>query len=97
MKVPHEPLFMPDQSLSRNFRTTSSIETLVLYGRHDRALLSLAFKVAEWTIANMQDPSGYFYFRKGGLIKNKVPLLHWGQATMLSALAALYRVGCRTR
>jgi hypothetical protein len=37
----------------------------------------------------MQDPSGYFYFRKGRIMLNKTPFLHWGQATMLAALALL--------
>jgi hypothetical protein len=37
----------------------------------------------------MQDPSGYFYFRKGRFFTNKTPFLHWGQSTMLAALAQL--------
>jgi hypothetical protein len=38
----------------------------------------------------MQDRSGYFYYRRypAGIV-NKVPTLHWGQATMFSALAGL--------
>lgn len=48
-----------------------------------------AEEVALWAIENMQDPSGYFYFRKTGGRINKTPLLHWGQATMLAALALL--------
>jgi len=48
-----------------------------------------AIKVAEWTIANMQDKSGYFYYRKYPMITNKTPTLHWGQATMFAALALL--------
>jgi len=37
----------------------------------------------------MQDPTGYFYYRKYPLITNKTPTLHWGQATMFAALALL--------
>ena len=48
-----------------------------------------AIKVAEWTIENMQDETGYFYYRKYPLITNKTPTLHWGQATMFAALALL--------
>jgi hypothetical protein len=40
----------------------------------------------------MQDPSGYFYYRKYPLITNKTPTLHWGQATMFAALALLDNV-----
>ena len=68
---------------------SQAIQTLV----HLRALhpesIPVAIKVAEWTIKNMQDGSGYFYYRKYPLVTNKTPTLHWGQATMLSALAAL--------
>ena len=48
-----------------------------------------AGQVALWAIGHMQDSSGYFYFRKGRFTTNKTPLLHWGQATMLAALALL--------
>jgi hypothetical protein len=53
----------------------------------------LAVKVAQWAIEHMQDGSGYFYYRRyaRGLV-NKTPTLHWGQATMMCALAALYQV-----
>ncbi len=40
----------------------------------------------------MQDRSGYFYYRRYGKhIVNKTPTLHWGQATMMSGLAGLYK------
>jgi hypothetical protein len=48
-----------------------------------------AEQVALWAIEHMQDPSGYFYFRKTPTATNKTPLLHWGQATMLAALTLL--------
>jgi hypothetical protein len=67
------------------------IETLTLLARARKAptLRKLAHRVAQWTIDNMQNPSGYFYFRKLPLITNRTPTLHWGQATMLHALACL--------
>jgi hypothetical protein len=49
----------------------------------------LAVKAAEWTINNMQDRSGYFYFRRYPIITAKTPYIHWGQATMFKALATL--------
>ncbi len=67
------------------------IETLTMLARAREApsLRKLAHRVAEWTVANMQDRTGYFYFRKLPLITNRTPTLHWGQATMLHALACL--------
>ncbi len=53
--------------------------------------LTLALKVAQWTIEHMQDSSGYFYYRRYPWAVNRTPTLHWGQATMLSALAGLYK------
>lgn len=50
---------------------------------------SWAEQVALWTIEHMQDPSGYFYFRKNRMITDRTPFLHWGQATMLAALTLL--------
>lgn len=71
---------------------SQGIQTLVNLRQYDDASVSIATKVAEWTIRNMQDPSGFFYYRKYPLITNKTPLFHWGQATMLAALAVLLGV-----
>ncbi len=72
--------------------SSQAIDTLVFFSDRDPGALSLALKVAQWTIANMQDESGYFYYRRysHGLV-NKTPTLHWGQATMMCALAGLYQ------
>jgi hypothetical protein len=71
---------------------SQAIDTLVFYSDRDPDSLPLALKVATWTIEHMQDRTGYFYYRRYPLgIVNKTPTLHWGQATMLCALAGLYR------
>lgn len=72
--------------------SSQAIDTLVYFNDLDAESLPLALKVAQWTIENMQDRSGYFYYRRySRWIVNKTPTLHWGQATMLCALAALYK------
>lgn len=72
--------------------SSQAIDTLVFFHEYDPESLTLARKVADWTIANMQDRSGYFYYRRYGRgIVNKTPTLHWGQATMMCALAGLHR------
>jgi len=69
---------------------SQAIDTLVFFKDLDGEALSLAAKVARWTIENMQDRSGYFYYRRySRFIVNKTPTLHWGQATMLCALSGL--------
>ena len=73
--------------------SSQAIDTLVFFHDRDPDSLPLALKVAQWTIANMQDRTGYFYYRRySPWLVNKTPTLHWGQATMLSALAGLYKL-----
>jgi rhamnogalacturonyl hydrolase YesR len=72
--------------------SSQAIDTLVFHSDRDPDSLALALKVAHWTIEHMQDRTGYFYYRRYPLgIANKTATLHWGQATMLAALAGLYR------
>jgi hypothetical protein len=72
---------------------SQAIDTLVFFCDLDPESLPLALKVAEWTIQNMQDRTGYFYYRRySRWLVNKTPTLHWGQATMLCALAGLYKL-----
>lgn len=71
---------------------SQAIDSLMFFRELDEHSPALALKVARWTIANMQDKTGYFYYRRySPWIVNKTPTLHWGQATMLSALAALHQ------
>jgi hypothetical protein len=72
--------------------SSQAIDTLVFFHDRDPEALPLALKVAQWTIEQMQDRTGYFYYRRysHGIV-NKTPTLHWGQATMLCALAGLYK------
>ncbi|HKV37986.1 MAG TPA: hypothetical protein VJX67_02145 [Blastocatellia bacterium] len=71
--------------------SSQAIDTLVFFRHRDPDALALALKVATWTINHMQDPTGFFYYRRYSRgIVNKTPTLHWGQATMLCALAGLY-------
>jgi hypothetical protein len=71
---------------------SQAIDTLVFFHQRDPEALALAAKVASWTIQHMQDRTGYFYYRRySRWLINKTPTLHWGQATMLCALAGLYK------
>lgn len=68
---------------------SQAIETLANFSEYDKTSLELALKVARWTIDNMQDKEGYFYYRQYPLIKAKTPMLHWAQATTYKALSLL--------
>ena len=68
---------------------SQSIDTLVNFAHRDVSALALALKVAKWSIENMQDRAGFFYYRQYPSIKARTPMLHWAQATMYRALSSL--------
>jgi uncharacterized protein YyaL (SSP411 family) len=54
------------------------------FGHH---YLDFARTIAEWTIRNMQDPDGHFYYHKYRFFTNKIPYIRWSDASMAHALA----------
>ena len=68
---------------------SQGIQSLVTLRALDTRSIPIAERVAQWTIENMQDRRGFFYYRKYSMITNKAPMLHWAQATMFLALALL--------
>ena len=47
----------------------------------------LAGKVLKWTIANMQDAKGYFYYQLKKGFSSKIPYMRWSNAFMFNALS----------
>lgn len=69
---------------------SQGIDTLANFADVNKESLKLAQKVAYWTIQNMQDSQGFFYYRQYPIgIKAKAPMLHWAQATTYKALTLL--------
>ena len=87
------PRYYNNKTLPFDIQCSSqAIDTLVFFHDYDSESLPLAVQVAKWTIDEMQDDTGYFYYRRySRRIVNKTPTLHWGQATMLCAFAGLYK------
>jgi hypothetical protein len=76
---------------------SQAIDTLASCSDDDPTCLKTSVSVANWTIDNMQDRTGYFYYRKYPMLTAKTPYIHWGQATMFKALANLSsRLASRT-
>jgi rhamnogalacturonyl hydrolase YesR len=69
-----------------------AIDTFCLFADHDPQAIELAERTARWTIENLQDPSGYFYYRQYPFTIARTPYFHWGQATMFKALSHLLLV-----
>ena len=73
-----------------DFFKNNFFESLANFSEYDKSAIELAKKVAKWTIDNMQDKKGYFYYRQYPIgIKAKTPMLHWAQATTYKALSLL--------
>jgi hypothetical protein len=51
--------------------------------------LTFAETIAQWTIKNMQDKKGFFYYRKLKNYTHKIPYMRWSQAWMFVALSEL--------
>lgn len=66
-----------------------AIETFATFSQRDPEALPTAARIARWTIRHMQDPGGYFYYRRSPRFITRAPMLHWGQATTYRALALL--------
>jgi rhamnogalacturonyl hydrolase YesR len=66
-----------------------AIDTLAFLSDVEPSSLELAEKVAGWTIQNMQDEDGHFYYRDLGWKIVKTPMFHWGQGAMFKALSHL--------
>ncbi len=54
-------------------------------GRHHAAL---AADILRWMLRNMWSPKGYFYFRKGRVLTNKICYMRWSQAWAFHALTS---------
>ena len=65
-----------------------AIETLSRLARTFSGAAALADAVTDWTLRHMQKPNGAFRYQIRWFWNNNLESLHWGQATMLSALGA---------
>ncbi len=66
-----------------------SILTCLAFVDIDPEAASLANRIAEWSIANMQSADGSFHFQHQRLYKNRIPYMRWSQAWMQRALTEL--------
>ena len=85
------PKYYHNRALPIDIQCASqAIDTLTLFSEYDQESLEIACKVASWTIGNMQDKDGHFYYRKYPLgITAKAPMIHWAQATIFKAFTNL--------
>ncbi|HEX5833851.1 MAG TPA: prenyltransferase/squalene oxidase repeat-containing protein [Pyrinomonadaceae bacterium] len=67
----------------------SAIVTLLECRELDETSATLAHQIASWTIANLRDKQGFFYYQRRRFYTVRKPYMRWTQAWMLYALARL--------
>ena len=67
----------------------TAIVTLTELRDLDDGAIALAERIAAWTIENLRDSSGYFYYQRRRLFTVRIPFMRWTQAWMLYAIARL--------
>lgn len=67
----------------------SSAQLIITLSRLDKFMKNklLIDQVLNWTIINMQDKKGFFYYQKYRSYTNKIPYMRWTQAWMFFALS----------
>ena len=67
----------------------SAIVTLLECRDLDETSSTLAHQIASWTVANLRDNGGFFYYQRRRFYTVRKPYMRWTQAWMLYALARL--------
>jgi hypothetical protein len=83
-KYYHDTLFPADAHAA-----ATAIVTLVELHELDEDALALAERIAFWSIRNLRDRRGFFYYQRRRFHTVKTPFMRWTQSWMLYALARL--------
>jgi hypothetical protein len=86
-KYYHDTLYPADAHAA-----ATAIVTLVELQELDPEALQLAEKIAAWTIRNLRDRTGFFYYQRRRFHTVHTPFMRWTQSWMLYALARLLEV-----
>lgn len=70
----------------------ASIYRLGIFDTHKETIE----KTLTWTIENMQDKKGYFYYQINNGVPSKIPYMRWAQAWMLYGMS-FYELSCKKR
>jgi hypothetical protein len=83
-KYYHDTLYPADAHAA-----ATAIITLIELQELDREALALAETIAAWTIRNLRDSRGFFYYQRRRFYTVRTPFMRWTQAWVLFALARL--------
>jgi hypothetical protein len=83
-KYYHDRLYPADAHAA-----ATAIITLLELRELDSGAPLLAEKIAAWTIRNLRDARGFFYYQRRRFYTVQTPYMRWTQSWMLYALARL--------
>ena len=83
-KYYHDTLYPADAHAA-----ATAIITLIELQELDRKALPLAETIVAWTIRNLRDSRGFFYYQRRRFYTARMPFMRWTQAWVLYALARL--------
>ncbi len=63
-------------------------QAIAFFSAEGEQYQKLTDKILFWMCRNMWDEKGFFYFRKGRFITNKIPYMRWSQAWCFHSLTA---------
>ena len=67
----------------------TAIATLSDLRKIDDSAMGLAARIANWSIDNLRDPRGFFYYQRRRSYTVRTPFMRWSQAWMLYGLSRL--------
>nr|MBA3570718.1 hypothetical protein [Pyrinomonadaceae bacterium] len=83
-KYYHDELYPADAHAA-----ATAIITLLELRERDREAMDLAQKIALWSVRNLRDKQGFFYYQRRRFHTVRTPFMRWTEAWMLYALARL--------
>jgi hypothetical protein len=86
-KYYHDGLYPADAHAA-----ATAIITLLELQETDRGALAFAEKIAAWTIRNLRDGEGFFYYQRRRFYTVHTPYMRWTESWMLYALGRLLEV-----
>jgi hypothetical protein len=64
----------------------SPAQAICFFCREGKQYRGLTDKIVNWMLQNMYSGGGFFYFRKGRFVTNRIPYMRWSQAWAFHAL-----------
>ena len=84
------PKYYPDRIFPIDVHSVAqAILTFLEFRHEDSEAMDRAIQVAQWSLANLQDSEGYFYYQIRRAYSIRIPYMRWAQAWMQRALTEL--------